>query len=106
MRNAPAGFKHSDPVHLNFGQSGDSALLAKKKRQGYADGGKVEFDPNVSSRAGSRQYGVDEKGEFWGWKEPWPRQQELTPSESKDRNRLAPEDVMPDIYKKDRISET
>lgn len=39
MRNPPAGYKHSDPNHLNYGQSADPSLLAKRKRQGFADGG-------------------------------------------------------------------
>jgi len=106
MKNPPVGYKHSDPSHLDFGRSADNSLLAKK-RGGYAEGGKVEFDPNASSRAGSRQYGVDEKGEFWGWKEPYPRQQELTPSESKDRNREDPGELQPWVAgQKYRTSET
>jgi hypothetical protein len=40
MRNHPAGYKHSDPTHLQFGQSADSALLAKRKR--FAEGGAVD----------------------------------------------------------------
>jgi hypothetical protein len=39
-----AGYKHSDPVHLRFGQTGDGSLLAKTRRN-YARGGTVDNDP-------------------------------------------------------------
>jgi hypothetical protein len=53
MRNPPAGYKHSDPSHLDFGKTADSTLLAKR-RQNLAGGGEV------SSSSGDKIDPIDE----------------------------------------------
>ena len=46
-----AKYKHADPIHLEFGRSADSKLLAKQRRmKNYADGGLVESDTDVFPR--------------------------------------------------------
>jgi hypothetical protein len=44
-------YKHSNPVHLKFGKTGDSSLL----RKGYADGGAVSPPEFESAPPGSTQ---------------------------------------------------
>ena len=69
-----------------------------KPRQKFDEGGAVEFDPNAQGRAGSRGIFQDSpwgpENKWWMHKEPYPKQQEVSPADSKDRNRMDPEDFV------------
>jgi hypothetical protein len=103
MRNSSAGYKHSDPIHLDYGRTADGSLLAKRK--GFAEGGDVEdvagrrkpkmyspvdpakIDPaveNTWARVNREEYDKDPAGEI-----PPPKD-----AESVDRNRLDADEFM------------
>jgi hypothetical protein len=82
------GKKHS----RFFAEGGAVEGLVEEIRSKNASPQQPEWDPNAASRAGSQQYGANTKG-FWGRRDPYSRQEEVSPPDSEDRNRLDPQDM-------------